>query len=440
MLVFIVEDDQLYADILNNQLQLHPDITTKKIKTGGELLAMMHLQPDVISLDYSLPDYNGDKLMSKIFEINSDVDVIFISNIKEISKIVDLIRNGAYDFIEKNKSAKNRFRKDIVELYEKFSIKNEINKLKTGKLKHLDWSELNIGESRKALQLINEINTIASSELNFCISAEKGLRSEQVVQLIHNKSELKDKEFKVIDFKLFKDEEEYNDQLLSPKNGVLAAPGLEGTVLFKNFEISSDLFQLKLKRILKNNLSKKNNIRFALYSDKNIRLLTDNKAIDEGIYQEFCAFTLSIPPLRDRPVDILRICNQMIYKICEEQNLPLIQLSKKAQKKLKNYPFPGNIDELEKVVKASISRSNQYIIEANDIVFDQTTEEEENFLRKEMTLKEYTSKIVQFFLDEYNDDVLLVAKKLKVGKSTLYRMINNGSVELKTKKEKKKNE
>ena len=77
--IFIVEDDPWYGEILEYHLSLNEDYLITRFTTGKECLANLHKKPDLISIDFSLPDYTGDKLFQKIKEADDRIPVIVIS-------------------------------------------------------------------------------------------------------------------------------------------------------------------------------------------------------------------------------------------------------------------------------------------------------------------------------------------------------------------------
>lgn len=112
---------------------------------------------------------------------------------------------------------------------------------------------------------------------------------------------------------------------------------------------------------------------------------------------------------------------------CKENGLPAKNFSTEAKKKLMGHAFPGNVRELKSVIELAC-----VMAEGNDIEAEHLNVTSQNiisdFMLKEITLKEFTTKLIQYYLDKYNYDVLKVAHKLDVGKSTIYRMIQNKEV------------
>ena len=105
--IFIVEDDEWYGELLKYHLSLNPDYEVTLFKTAKECLSNMSLLPDLITLDFSLPDLTGDKLFKKIKERNPQLPVIMISSQEDISVAVNLLKLGASDYLIKDEATKD---------------------------------------------------------------------------------------------------------------------------------------------------------------------------------------------------------------------------------------------------------------------------------------------------------------------------------------------
>ena len=99
----------------------------------------------------------------------------------------------------------------------------------------------------------------------------------------------------------------------------------------------------------------------------------------------------------------------------------------KAQEKLLKYPFPGNVRELKAVMELACVMTNDKSIDEDHITFN-STNSKSDFLLEEDTLEGYVKKIVKYYLQKYNNNVMVVAKKLDIGKSTIYRMLKNNEI------------
>ena len=102
-------------------------------------------------------------------------------------------------------------------------------------------------------------------------------------------------------------------------------------------------------------------------------------------------------------------------------------LSANASEKLLKYPYSGNVRELKAVIELAAVLSNDVVIHESDITFN-SAHGTSDFLIEEDTLQGYERKIIKFYLQKYNNNVLQVAKKLDIGKSTIYRMLKSKEI------------
>lgn len=93
-----------------------------------------------------------------------------------------------------------------------------------------------------------------------------------------------------------------------------------------------------------------------------------------------------------------------------------------------NYDFPGNVSELKAIMDLAVVMANQNVIDDSDISLAAANRSANFLSEEEDTLQGYTRKIIRHFLDKYDNNVIDVAKKLDIGKSTIYRMIKNNEL------------
>jgi DNA-binding NtrC family response regulator len=129
-----------------------------------------------------------------------------------------------------------------------------------------------------------------------------------------------------------------------------------------------------------------------------------------------------LPPLRERDSDVLIIAKYFLNEFCKENRIGELRFSKKAQEKLLGYRYPGNVRELKSIVDLAAVLSDEDEIHEEDIKFS-TLLDENKMTLQELTLKEYNIKIITHMLEKYDNNVIKVAKKLDIGKSTIYRYL-----------------
>ena len=193
--------------------------------------------------------------------------------------------------------------------------------------------------------------------------------------------------------------------------------------------------QAKLLRVLQereitkvgSNEIKSINVRIVVATHRNLLEEVKNKTFREDLYYRLIGLPIQIPALRERANDIIILAKNFVDAFCKENKMGKKTISSDAQQKLLNYSFPGNVRELKSIMELSSVMADEDIILPEHITMN-TTSSISSLLSKDLTLKEFEIQVIQHFLDKHDRDVLLVAKKLDVGKSTLYRMIHTGEL------------
>ncbi len=190
--------------------------------------------------------------------------------------------------------------------------------------------------------------------------------------------------------------------------------------------------QAKLLRVLKereitrigSNITKSIDVRIIVASRKNLAHEVDNGNFMEDLYFHLSGLPIQLPPLREREGDILILAKYFVEAFCQLNNMPLKGFTELGRQKLLTYSYPGNVRELKSVVELSAALAEGLNIDDEDISFSSNGKIKDVFSH-EKTLKDHNIDIIQHYLDKYNGDVLLVADKLDIGKSTIYKMIKS---------------
>src|SRR5690606_26318635 len=128
--IFVVEDDLAYTKFLKYVLELNPDFEVEFFTSGRECLNNLHKNPTVITLDYSLPDMPGEKVLNEIRSHDPDISVIIVSAQEKIDTAVELLKLGAFDYITKDHETKDRIINAINHARKKDSLIKQINHLR----------------------------------------------------------------------------------------------------------------------------------------------------------------------------------------------------------------------------------------------------------------------------------------------------------------------
>jgi DNA-binding NtrC family response regulator len=163
-------------------------------------------------------------------------------------------------------------------------------------------------------------------------------------------------------------------------------------------------------------------VRVIVATHKNLTEETKSGKFREDLYYRLLGLPIQLPPLRDREQDIILLSRFFLDQFSKENQLPKLKISLDAQNKLLKHPFPGNVRELKSVIDLAAVLAEDSEIQADNINFNSAAGEESMLLR-EMTLQEYNYRIIRNFLNKYDNNVLDVARRLDIGKSSIYRYL-----------------
>lgn len=135
-LVFIVEDDDMYREMLDMSLKSNGFEDALSFSSGEACLNSLYRMPDIILLDYNLGGLNGDEVLKQIKSFNPDIQVVFLSAQEEVEIAVNALKYGAFDYVVKNETA---FEK-VFEIIGKIMKHNEY--LEKSKSKKSFWRRL----------------------------------------------------------------------------------------------------------------------------------------------------------------------------------------------------------------------------------------------------------------------------------------------------------
>jgi DNA-binding NtrC family response regulator len=140
------------------------------------------------------------------------------------------------------------------------------------------------------------------------------------------------------------------------------------------------------------------------------------------LYYRLLGLPIHLPPLRERGNDVILIAKHILDQFSQENGMRKFKITPEAQEKLMQYPFPGNIRELKSIIELAAVMAEDPDIRPQDISFNSTARME-SFLYQEMTMQEFMYRIIRHYLNKYENNVLEVARRLDIGKSSLYRYL-----------------
>src|SRR5690349_21874820 len=437
--IFVIEDDPAYTKFLKYVLELNPDFEVEYYTSGKDCLANLYRNPAVITLDYSLPDMAGEKVLSQIKAHDSNINVIMISAQEKIGTAVELLKLGAFDYITKDQETKDRIINSINNARNKTSLIKEIVHLKKEISEKYEFEKSIIGTSPAIKRIFGLLEKACSTNISVSITGETGTGKELVAKAIHYNSKRKSKPFvavniaaiprELIESELFGHEKGSFTGAVTRRIGKFEeAEG--GTIFLDEIGEMDPNLQAKLLRVLQEreitriggNQVIKLDVRVIAATHKDLTEEVKEGRFREDLYYRLLGLPIQLPPLRERGTDVILIAKYFLDQFAKENQMQKFKITQEAQDKLLQYPFHGNIRELKSIIELSAVMAESQEIKPQDISFNTTTRLE-SFLHQEMEMEDYMYRIIRHFLNKYDNNVLEVARKLNIGKSSLYRYL-----------------
>lgn len=437
--IFVVEDDEWYRKLLAHTLSLNPDNQVSTYADGASLLADLGKKPDLITLDFRLPDYLGSELFDKIKAFNPDIEVIIISEQQDIETAVSLLKKGAFDYLTKTDDIRDRLIHVLNQLGKSRKLKQRVESLEEEVEKKYDFQTSIIGQSSGIKKVFKLIEKAVSTNINVMINGETGTGKEVVAKAIHYNSKLKKKPFVPVNMSAIP-KELVESELFGHEKGAFTGAtekhlgkfeqAHEGTLFLDEIGEMDISLQAKLLRALQEKEimrvggkgSVKVDCRVIVATHRNLLEEMKKGNFREDLYYRLFGLPIELPPLRERDKDIVILAKYFVESFAKANNQPSKVLAKPTLQKLMGYPFPGNIRELKSIVELAMVMADGEEILPEDLTFPQRDVVSE-VLSDDFTMKEYQMKIIKLYLKQYDDDIKVVASKLDIGQSTIYRLL-----------------
>lgn len=445
--IFIVEDDPWYGQLLLHSLSLNPDYSVELFSTGKEVLNQLYRKPDLVCMDFGLPDMVGDRLLRELHARNKHLPVIVISAQEEISVAVELLKAGAKDYIIKDDHTREQLWKSILHIRENLSLRQEVEDLKQQLGQKFSFENTIIGQSEAIKKTFHLLQKAVGSNINVSLTGETGTGKEVYAKAIHFNSERKKKPFvavnmgaipkDLVESELFGYEKGAFTGAVTSKAGKFEEAN--GGTLFLDEIAELDLsLQSKILRAIQErevtrvggNKAIKVDFRLIIATHRNLAEEVRQNRFREDLFFRIVGLPIELPPLRNRGNDVIILAKHFVEEFCRENKIKSLALNESAQSKLKKYDWPGNVRELKAVIDLACIMSDGEEIDAKHLTFYEIGEQK-IYVLQEKSLREFENEIIGYFLKKYDNNVVLVAEKLDIGKSKIYNSIKAGEIKLK---------
>lgn len=379
--ILIIDDEINICTLLSKFLGKH-GFEVDTTMTGGAALKMMKEKSfDLVLCDYRLKDTDGAQLLQDIRQINPHTIVIIITGYTDVRVAVEMVKNGAYDYLSKplypdeilnlvHKAFAHKEAEAERRLVQPVETSNETEARET--LLSRDHGEKNdryvYGESEGAQELFRQIKLVAPTDYSVIIFGETGTGKESVAHMIHYHSKRNSQPFVALDCgslskelaasELFGHEKGSFTGAINTKIG--AFEQAQGGTLFLDevSNLSYDI-QVALLRVLQEKVIRRVgslreipvDVRIIVASNEKLSESVQRGKFREDLFHRFNEFTIYIPPLRERTEDLQLFVKAFVKQVEIELNKNCGKISSEVWHCFRQYYWPGNIRELKNVIR-----------------------------------------------------------------------------------------
>lgn len=444
MKVYCVEDDVVFGRVLKHRISLDPDFEVSLFENTDDFFKALTSPPDLVTMDVNLPDSSGTEFLEKLRTRLPDVVVIAISGQEDVKVAVSLFKLGLYDYIVKDENTLDRLWKVIHNAVKLINLGNEVKYLREEiKEKYKLDSELK-GASEEMQRVFERIKKTLNSDINVSITGETGTGKELVAKTIHFNSTRRSGPFVPVNVAAIPTELVESEMFGHEKGAFTGAQQRRigkfeqakgGTLFLDEIGEMNPAIQAKLLRVLQEmevarvggNEPVSLDFRLIIATHKDLLKEVKEGRFREDLYYRLMGLSIELPPLRERNKDVILLARYFGDQFADKNKLPRKTLSDEAKRALLGYSFPGNIRELKSIIETAYVIGDTDQIEESDLNL-RIKDEISLGAMKGFTLEQYTVAIIQQCLRDNNNSVLKTAKKLDVGKSTIYRFIKEGKI------------
>ncbi len=374
--ILVIDDDPKVAWILSEGLSSKFDFVSAR--DGIEGLQMVSTEkPELILLDIKMPGMNGIDVLEKLNKVEHHPEVIMVSGHGDTDSVVQSVKLGAVEFVNKPFDVQE-IEIRINGVLERNQLRKEVKELKT-ELEAKDPYANFIGDSLAMQKAKEIIEQVADSELTVLIRGESGTGKEIAARSLHQLSRRKDKQFvkincaaiprDLLEAEMFGYEKGAFTGAHKTKQGRFEVAD-KGTIFLDEIGDMPLELQSKLLQVLEqqefvrvggiHNIHV--DVRIICATNRNLEGAIQEHAFRDDLFYRLNEITLVLAPLREKPEDIPLLANHFIEKYKKLYGKQFSHLSAEVVDQLMTFTWPGNVRQLENMIKQVVVRGDDLII------------------------------------------------------------------------------
>jgi two-component system response regulator HydG len=381
--VLVIDDDFATRTLLTRLLG-QGSVEVHTVDNGQAGIRMAdEIGPDVVLLDLRLPDADGLSLLDTLKSRHPETSIIMMTAYGQVERAVEAMRKGATDFLEKPFTHPDKLRFSVRRALEEVKAQRELSRL--SKREAGRSVDALVGDSEAMRQLRKTVLQIAQSEARtILILGESGTGKELVARALHFESPRRASPFVELNCAAIT-ETLFESELFGHEKGAFTdAVGLKkglmehadrGTLFLDEVGEMAQASQAKLLRALQERAFRrlggardiKVDVRVIAATNRSLEGLVREGRFREDLFYRLSVIPITVPPLRERPEDILALARHFLALATGESRKLIKGFTPAAEQKLLAYTWPGNVRELRNVIERMVILTTADVLDARDV-------------------------------------------------------------------------
>jgi two-component system response regulator AtoC len=435
--LLIVDDDEVMRDTLSDVLK-KKGYEVSVASSGNEALSAIRKNiVDLIVLDMRLPDLDGIEVLKRVKEFDTEILVIMMTAYSDVQTAVSAMKSGAYHYINKPFELE-----ELTLLIEKGletkSLINEVRRLR--RQQKGDYQDIHIHGTSPQIQSVKELIAMISKtqKTSVLIQGESGTGKELAANAVHYSSKRSQRPLmkincsaipdSLLESELFGYEKGAFTDAKATKKGLFElADG--GTVFLDEIGDMKPFLQSKILRFLETQSFMrvggereiKVDVRIIAATNKDLETLVTEGIFRKDLYYRLKVVVVEMPPLRERPEDILLLSNLFIEENNREHGKNVKGFASEAKQFMTQYHWPGNVRELRNVVERAMILSERDLIDQEQLPFELRSNERPDWVTPNPNPVEFTEDMSLDAVEKIH--ISHVLKKLEWNKSRAAKVL-----------------
>jgi len=375
--LLLIDDDAVFVPELVRQAFPAPAHRVVIAESGSQGIELVRsAAPDVVLLDLHLPDQPGLEVCRAIRALDARIPVIFITTANTAEAAIEAAKHGAFDYLHKPLDLQ-QLRRVVAEALEVVGMRMQAGLVEAPPQPVADGAML--GASPKMLDIYKAIGRVAAQDVTVLITGESGTGKELVARAIHHHSTRSKAPFLALNCAAIP-ENLLESELFGHERGAFTGADRRrvgkfeqctgGTVLLDEIGDMPMTLQAKILRLLQDqtferlggNETVRTDVRLIAATHRDLLVRAAEDKFRPDLYYRLGVFTIHLPPLRERSEDLELLVQHYLRRFSAELGREVREIAPEALARLRAYHWPGNIRELQSVLRQALLRASGTVL------------------------------------------------------------------------------